>query len=223
MVLPIVHFSLTDCFSWHQVALSIRSTNVWVTVSFFLLWLWPICKFSYEERSLGIFEPPPDAEDEEPDDITKLPSRRERVGRYLGWHLRRQMSIGTSFAPSWCKVRVVLLTVRSNTGLDIWWLVWAVFIIAIIERKNLLDESKRWFDLFRIIFELVSAFGGIGLSLGFPSVCIMAFDSSYKRVMWFPRTIIHSWEWCHRCRSWWWLSSCAWYMYLGERIVETSC
>lgn len=187
MVLPIVHFSLTDCFSWHQVALSIRSTNVWVTVSFFLLWLWPICKFSYEERSLGIFEPPPDAEDEEPDDITKLPSRRERVGRYLGWHLRRQMSIGTSFAPSWCKVRVVLLTVRSNTGLDIWWLVWAVFIIAIIERKNLLDESKRWFDLFRIIFELVSAFGGIGLSLGFPSVCIMAFwvgspffVSSYK-------------------------------------------
>jgi Trk-type K+ transport system membrane component len=45
-----------------------------------------------------------------------------------------------------------------------------VFIIAIIERKNLLDESKKWFDLFRVLFELVSAFGGIGLSLGFPSV-----------------------------------------------------
>ncbi|KAF8809851.1 potassium transporter [Phlegmacium glaucopus] len=111
----------------YPVALSIRSTNV------------------YEERSLGIFEAPPDDEDEEPDDIRKLSSRRERVGRYLGWHLHRQMSI------------------------DIWWLVWAVFIIAIIERKNLLDESKKWFDLFRIIFELVSAFGGIGLSLGFPS------------------------------------------------------
>jgi len=42
--------------------------------------------------------------------------------------------------------------------------------VAIIERANLLDESKKWFDLFRILFELVSAFGGIGLSLGFPSV-----------------------------------------------------
>ena len=56
--------------------------------------------------------------------------------------------------------------------LDIWWLVWAIFIVAIIERKNLLDDSKKWFDLFRVLFELVSAFGGVGLSLGFPSVSV---------------------------------------------------
>lgn len=57
---------------------------------------------------------------------------------------------------------------------DIWWLVWAVFIICIIERKNLLDDSKKWFDVFRILFELVSAFGGIGLSLGLPTVsCVV--------------------------------------------------
>lgn len=59
--------------------------------------LCPIYKSSYEERSLGVFESPPDDKDAEPDDIPKLPSRRERVGRYLGWHLRRQMSIGMSF------------------------------------------------------------------------------------------------------------------------------
>ncbi|EDR09603.1 uncharacterized protein LACBIDRAFT_326076 [Laccaria bicolor S238N-H82] len=98
----------------------------------------------YEEQSLGVFERPPDQEDEEPNDLGKLETRRERVGRYVGWHLRRQMSI------------------------DIWWLVWGVFLVAIIERNNLLDESKKWFDIFRILFELVSAFGGIGLSLGFP-------------------------------------------------------
>ncbi|KAJ3512053.1 hypothetical protein NLJ89_g3746 [Agrocybe chaxingu] len=109
----------------YPVALSIRSTNV------------------YEERSLGVFEAPPDDEDEEPDDINKLGTRRERVGR----------------------------SELANTVplQDIWWLVWAVFIVAIIERGNLLDESKKWFDLFRVVFELVSAFGGIGLSLGFPS------------------------------------------------------
>jgi Trk-type K+ transport system membrane component len=45
-----------------------------------------------------------------------------------------------------------------------------VFLVAVIERHNLLDEDKKWFDLFRIVFELVSAFGGIGLSLGLPTV-----------------------------------------------------
>jgi Trk-type K+ transport system membrane component len=33
-----------------------------------------------------------------------------------------------------------------------------------------MDESKRWFSMFSLIFELVSAFAGIGLSLGFPGV-----------------------------------------------------
>jgi hypothetical protein len=36
---------------------------------------------------------PPD-EDEEPADLTKVRSHKERVGKYFMWHLRRQMSIG---------------------------------------------------------------------------------------------------------------------------------
>ncbi|KAJ7662917.1 cation transport protein-domain-containing protein [Mycena rosella] len=108
------------------VAMTIRSTNV------------------YESESLGVFEEPPDEEDEEPANLETF-EPRERIGRYLLWHLDRQMSI------------------------DIWWLVWGVFLVAVIERHNLLDEEKKWFDLFRVVFELVSAFGGIGLSLGFPS------------------------------------------------------
>lgn len=106
----------------YPVALCVRATNV------------------YEERSLGIFEAPLG---EIKEDLAKLPSR-ERVGRYVNWHLRRQLSI------------------------DIWWLVWGIFIVAIIERGNLMDQSKRWFNMFSLIFELVSAFAGIGLSLGFP-------------------------------------------------------
>ncbi|KAF7345041.1 Potassium transporter [Mycena venus] len=110
----------------YPVAMTIRSTNV------------------YEVESLGVFEEPPDEEDEEPEGLDKL-EPRERIGRYLRWHLDRQMSI------------------------DIWWLVWGVFLVAVIERHNLLDEDKKWFDLFRIVFELVSAFSGIGLSLGLPT------------------------------------------------------
>jgi len=62
----------------YPVAVSIRSTNV------------------YEERSLGVFEAPPDDEEEDPEigDLTKVKSRKERVGRYVSWHVRKQMSIG---------------------------------------------------------------------------------------------------------------------------------
>ncbi|KAK0497879.1 potassium transporter [Armillaria luteobubalina] len=116
----------------YPVAMSIRSTN------------------TYEEGSLGVFEAPPLDEDEFEDKDKELGNPedqepRQRVARYLGWHLRRQMSD------------------------DIWWMVWGVLLVAIIERGNIMDENKKWFDLFRVLFELVSAFGGIGLSLGFPS------------------------------------------------------
>ncbi|KAI0757447.1 TrkH-domain-containing protein [Daedaleopsis nitida] len=113
----------------YPVALSIRSTNV------------------YEEQSLGVFEAGPDDEDEEPDirEDSKT-SRSERIGKYFGWHLRRQVAF------------------------DIWWLVWAIFLICIIERTKIMDDDNApWFNLFRIVFELVSAFGGIGLTLGIPT------------------------------------------------------
>ncbi|KIJ40257.1 hypothetical protein M422DRAFT_32310 [Sphaerobolus stellatus SS14] len=109
----------------YPVAMTIRSTNV------------------YEERSLGVFEEPEFKYDEPaPEELTG--TRRERIGKYLHWHFRKQMSI------------------------DLWWLIWGVFFVCIIERGNLLDQSKKWFDIFRVLFELVSAFGGIGLSLGVP-------------------------------------------------------
>jgi len=99
----------------------------------------------YEEKSLGVFEVGPEDEDEEPV-IKEGGSRSERVGRYFHWHLRRQVAF------------------------DIWWLVWGIFFICIIERGKIMDdENAPWFNLFRIIFEMVSAFGGIGLTLGIPT------------------------------------------------------
>lgn len=146
------------------MALSIRSTNVYVTqLSFEIIGESANSISSYEERSLGVFEAPPDKH-EEPADLTKVGSHKERVGKYFMWHLRRQMSIGLF------NYFLIFLVASPDFFLDIWWLVCGVFLISVIERKNLLDESKKWFDPFRVVFELVSAFGGIGLSLGFPSV-----------------------------------------------------
>ncbi|KAI0697181.1 cation transport protein-domain-containing protein [Cytidiella melzeri] len=99
----------------------------------------------YEERSLGVFKAPAADEDEEPN-LREDISRRQRIFQYFGWHLRRQVAY------------------------DIWWLVSGIFIICIIERTIIMDDvNAPWFNLFRILFELVSAFGGIGLSLGIPT------------------------------------------------------
>ncbi len=75
-----------------------------------------------------MYQEEPDDEDEEPD----LPegsqvTRRQRIGKYFGWHLRRQVAF------------------------DIWWLVWAIFIVCIVERGKIMDDQNApWFNLFRI-------------------------------------------------------------------------
>ena len=74
--------------------MSIRTTNVYVLIAMFNSCRINLTRCSYEERSLGVFEPPPDDEDEEPADLNQIKSGKERVGRYIGWHLRRQLSIG---------------------------------------------------------------------------------------------------------------------------------
>lgn len=89
----------------------------------------------------------------------------------MGWHLRRQLSIGEFVNGIGSTVPIDSSVLLLVARVDIWWLVWAVFIVAIVERDNLMDDDKKWFDLFRVLFELVSAFGGIGLSLGLPTVC----------------------------------------------------
>ncbi|KAI6046353.1 cation transport protein-domain-containing protein [Pisolithus marmoratus] len=96
----------------------------------------------YEERSLGVFRS--DEEDEET--FHPIGSRVAIWGRYLGMHARRQLSF------------------------DMWWLSLALFLVCIIERDNLDNPNLQgWFNIFTIIFELVSAYGSVGLSLGVPN------------------------------------------------------
>jgi Cation transport protein len=78
--------------------------------------------------------------------------------------------------------------------IDIWWLVWGIFIVAIIERDNLMDESKRWFNMFSLIFELVSAFAGIGLSLGFLGVHNFAYHGRARLIDYVYYRITFPWS-----------------------------
>ncbi|KAI0628944.1 cation transport protein-domain-containing protein [Trametes polyzona] len=97
----------------------------------------------YEEKSLGVFA---SEEDLSPEDAFSQSGNRATVwGRYLAMHARKQLSF------------------------DMWWLGLALFLVCIIERSGLDDVSNNsWFSIFTIVFELVSAYGTVGLSLGVP-------------------------------------------------------
>ncbi len=79
---------------------------------------------------------------------------------------------------------------------------WAVFLVAIIERGQLMDPNEKWFDMFRVLFELVSAFGGIGLSLGFPNVCYNPLAVFPRSVSTLFRVTTRSVDLSSHCRSW---------------------
>ena len=98
------------------IAISVRRTNV------------------YEEKSLGIYGPSNEADEDE-----KAPS-------YVGAHLRRQLSF------------------------DLWYIFMGLFIIAIAENDRLSNTNEYAFTLFSVLFEIVSAYGTVGLSLGYPDI-----------------------------------------------------
>lgn len=66
------------------------------------------------------------------------------------------------------EVDLVSQHVRSQLSHDIWWMALAMFLIAIIETKHSLLD-KETYSVFNIMFEVVSGYTNIGLSLGLPN------------------------------------------------------
>ncbi|KAJ7270035.1 cation transport protein-domain-containing protein [Mycena haematopus] len=99
----------------------------------------------YEEQSLGVFRP--EEPENEEDNFKPTGENRAMVwSRYLAMHARRQLAF------------------------DMWWLGLAVFLVCIIEKNPLnLEANFGWFNIFSVVFELVSAYGTVGLSLGIPT------------------------------------------------------
>ncbi|TFK93269.1 TrkH-domain-containing protein [Polyporus arcularius HHB13444] len=103
----------------------------------------------YEAKSLGVYADD-EGDDELNDDALWNRPSESRVaiwGKYLMRHARRQLSF------------------------DMWWLAVSLFLLCIIERDNLIDPAKQsYFNIFALIFEIVSAYGTVGLSLGIPGI-----------------------------------------------------
>ena len=74
---------------------------------------------------------------------------------YVGAHLRKQLSF------------------------DLWFIFLGMFIIAIVEGHRLENTNEYAFTLFSVLFEIVSAYGTVGLSLGFPTINA-SFSAEFK-------------------------------------------
>lgn len=129
--------------------MSIRSTNV------------------YESKSLGVF----DESDDESEHEAEFDKVKPKLGTYIAYHARRQLSFD------------MCVTGLRPAHAHRWYLVLALFLIAIIEKDNIADSATDSYfsasrsnqhltlaDLFTIIFELSSAYGTVGLSLGTPNM-----------------------------------------------------
>ncbi|KAK7746094.1 hypothetical protein SLS62_009554 [Diatrype stigma] len=148
----------------------------------------------YEERSLGIYE---DDNDEcgggggygEPSTSTSnnplarhvsnrsTASRRQAVGSVLRRTLTTAWngvgavpsSAGGVPAPLLDESRFDFVShqVRSQLSHDLWWLVLAVLVIVIIETRHFLEDPVHW-SVFNVVFEVVSAYGCVGITVGVP-------------------------------------------------------
>ncbi|KAK0381512.1 cation transporter [Colletotrichum limetticola] len=66
------------------------------------------------------------------------------------------------------RVSFISHQIRGQLAHDLWWLVLAVLIITIIETSKFIQDSVT-FSVFNIIFEVVSAYGTVGISVGIPT------------------------------------------------------
>lgn len=90
--------------------------------------------------------------------IYARPSEQEDDAKepsYVGVHLRRQLSF------------------------DLWFIFLGLFIIAIVEGDRLANTNEYAFTLFAVLFEIVSAYGTVGLSLGYPTINA-SFSAEFK-------------------------------------------
>lgn len=108
----------------------------------------------YEERSLGIYS----------DDPGYAASQASSAHGLFG-KLRMKMA-GEAFEQT--KSYFVRQQLRAQLAHDLWSVVLAVFIIMIIEGQNF-KANPTQYSVFNVVFETVSAYGCVGISVGVPN------------------------------------------------------
>jgi Trk-type K+ transport system membrane component len=130
----------------------------------------------YEERSLGIY-----AEDyyalPTTEDDRAHPGRKYGASNLLDAALRRAISgwQGVGVAPRHdpssthaSRIGFISHQIKGQLSHDMWSLVLAVLLIMIIETRHFLEDPVN-FSVFNVVFEVVSAYGCVGISIGVPN------------------------------------------------------
>ncbi|KAI8666020.1 Potassium transport protein [Fusarium keratoplasticum] len=114
---PAVQMSLLVMMyvSVYPISIAVRSSN------------------TYEERSLGLYEP-------------SIQPDEQNGGSYFVTHLRNQLSF------------------------DLWYICLGLFCVCIAESKRIMNGDDPAFTTWAILFEGVSAYCNVGLSLGYPTI-----------------------------------------------------
>lgn len=66
------------------------------------------------------------------------------------------------------RISFISQQIHGQLAHDIWWLVLAVLVIAMIETSHFMGDPVTY-SVFNIIFEVVSAYGTVGISVGIPT------------------------------------------------------
>lgn len=124
------------------VAMTMRNTNV------------------YEERSLGIF-----SEDQEGG--APIPPVKRQSSGLMGGLKRALTSRPQMNSSSWTRADFFRQQLQGQLSNDLWFLALAVFFITVIETGQF-ERNPVVFATFNIVFEVVSAYGTVGISTGVP-------------------------------------------------------
>jgi potassium uptake Trk family protein len=96
----------------------------------------------YEEQSLGVYMG--GNKDTNDEHEGEGPTDNSKPTSFIGAHLRKQLSF------------------------DLWFVFLGLFIVCIAEGGRIRDVDLPEFNVFQVMFEVVSAYGTVGLSLGYP-------------------------------------------------------
>lgn len=125
----------------------------------------------YEERSLGIYADDP--EEDRPHDADRLADdKRPAAGVSKPGLARRAATLVNHFVASGAgrgesNGQFVRHQLRAQLAHDAWWIVLALFLIVIIENEKFVEQPAV-FSVFNFLFEIVSAYGCVGISVGVP-------------------------------------------------------
>ena len=147
----------------------------------------------YEERSLGIYQDEPPQEDARPSSsdgssLVRRPTAARRLSQSIpagdisrsiqrsltAWNgvgvpTRHKKRTGVlARAPVDNRINFVRQQVHGQLAHDLWWLVLAALVITMIETSHF-NKDPVVFSIFNVIFEVVSAYGTVGISVGLPN------------------------------------------------------